>query len=71
MCNGWRRMLTAAISTLLLTIGFAEAQQLPKSVNIGSNPPGSVFYALAGGLAKVVSEAHAHADGGAALYRDE
>jgi uncharacterized protein len=57
MCDGWRRMLTAAISTLLLTIGSAEAQQLPKSVNIGSNPPGSVFYALASGLAKVVSEA--------------
>jgi TRAP transporter TAXI family solute receptor len=50
-------MLTAAICTLLLTIGSAEAQQLPKSVNIGSNPPGSVFYALASGLAKVVSEA--------------
>jgi uncharacterized protein len=56
MCNWWRRMLTAAISTLLLTIGSAEAQPLPKSVNIGSNPPGSVFYALASGLAKVVSE---------------
>ena len=57
MCNRWRRMLTAAISTLLLTIGAAQAQQLPKSVNIGSNPPGSVFYALASGLAKVVSDA--------------
>lgn len=32
------------------------AQQLPKSVTIASNPPGSVFYALASGLAKVVSE---------------
>jgi uncharacterized protein len=57
MCNWWRTMLAAAISILLLTIGSAEAQQLPKSVNIGSNPPGSVFYALASGLAKVVSEA--------------
>lgn len=57
MCNWWRRMLTAAISTLLLAIGFAEAQQLPRSVTLGSNPPGSVFYALASGLAKVVSEA--------------
>jgi TRAP transporter TAXI family solute receptor len=57
MCNWWRRILTAAVSTLLLTIGSAEAQQLPKSVNIGSNPPGSVFYAMASGLAKVVSEA--------------
>jgi uncharacterized protein len=57
MRNWWPKMLTAAISTLLLTIGSAGAQPLPKSVNIGSNPPGSVFYALASGLAKVVSEA--------------
>jgi TRAP transporter TAXI family solute receptor len=40
----------------MLGLGAAQAQQLPKSVNIGSNPPGSVFYALASGLAKVVSE---------------
>src|SRR5215831_18318604 len=57
MYNCWRRMLTAALGTLLLTIGSAEAQQLPRSVTIGTNPPGSVFYALASGLAKVVSEA--------------
>jgi TRAP transporter TAXI family solute receptor len=42
---------------LLLALDVGQAQQLPKSVNIGSNPPGSVFYALASGLAKVVSEA--------------
>jgi TRAP transporter TAXI family solute receptor len=41
----------------LLGLGSAQAQQLPKSSNIGSNPPGSVFYALAGGLAKIVSDA--------------
>jgi TRAP transporter TAXI family solute receptor len=41
----------------LLGLSAAQAQQLPKSVTIGSNPPGSVFYALASGLAKVVSEA--------------
>jgi uncharacterized protein len=41
---------------ILLALGAAQAQQLPKSANIGSNPPGSVFYALASGLAKVVSE---------------
>src|SRR5215475_7515983 len=57
MCNWWRRMLTAALGTLLLAIGSAEEQQLPRSVTIGTNPPGSVFYALASGLAKVVSEA--------------
>ena len=38
-------------------LGVAQAEQLPRSVTIGTNPPGSVFYALASGLAKVVSEA--------------
>ena len=45
---------------VLATFLFAtdgRAQQLPKSVAIGSNPPGSLFYALASGMAKVVSEA--------------
>jgi TRAP transporter TAXI family solute receptor len=45
---------------VLATFLFAtdgRAQQLPKSVAIGSNPPGSLFYALASGLAKVISEA--------------
>ncbi|MBI2370265.1 MAG: TAXI family TRAP transporter solute-binding subunit, partial [Deltaproteobacteria bacterium] len=31
--------------------------QLPRSATIGSNPPGTVFYALASGVAKVVSGA--------------
>jgi uncharacterized protein len=56
MCNWWLGMLTAAISTLLLAIGSAEAQQLPKAVTMGTNPAGTVFYALAGGLAKVATE---------------
>ncbi len=38
-------------------IGPARAQSLPRSVSLASNPPGSVFYSLAGGLAKVVSGA--------------
>jgi TRAP transporter TAXI family solute receptor len=45
------------VTSLLLLAGAAQAQQLPRSVTIGSNPPGSLFYALAGGLAKVISEA--------------
>ena len=50
--------LTARSSALLLLmIGPVEAQNLPRAVAIGTNPPGSVFYALASGLAKVVSEA--------------
>ncbi len=34
-----------------------HAQQLPRSVTIGGNPPGSALYAVASGLAKIVSEA--------------
>jgi TRAP transporter TAXI family solute receptor len=45
-----------AISVLVLTTSV-HAQQLPKSINIGSNPPGSLFYALGSGLAKVISDA--------------
>jgi uncharacterized protein len=41
----------------LLGPGSAHSQQLPRSVTIGSNPPGSLFYSLASGIAKVVSEA--------------
>jgi uncharacterized protein len=50
--------LTAHILAIaLLMIGSLEAQNLPRAVAIGTNPPGSVFYALASGLAKVVSDA--------------
>ena len=52
----WMINVTLLVSFLLL-FGVAHAQQLPKSAAIGSNPPGSLFYALASGLAKVVSEA--------------
>ena len=48
---GW---VTAAA---LCLAPLAHAQQLPKSVAVGSNPPGSLFYALGSGLAKVISEA--------------
>jgi TRAP transporter TAXI family solute receptor len=46
-----------AVSILLAVVPLSLAQPLPRSVVIGSNPPGTVFYALAGGLAKAVSEA--------------
>jgi uncharacterized protein len=46
-----------SLATALVMIGAIEAQNLPRAVAIGSNPPGSVFYALASGLAKVVSDA--------------
>ena len=54
MCTLCRLLTALAIATF-----FAQpalAQQLPRSVTIGTNPPGTVFYALAGGIAKVVTE---------------
>jgi TRAP transporter TAXI family solute receptor len=33
-----------------------SAQQLPRSLTLASNPPGTVFYAMASGLAKVASD---------------
>jgi len=50
---------TLAGIIFLLTILLLQTTwaQLPKSAVIGTNTPGTVFYALAGGLAKVASEA--------------
>ncbi len=50
-------LLAAALAAALPPVGPAQAQQLPRSVTMGSNPPGSVFYAIAGALAKVVTGA--------------
>src|ERR1043166_3293002 len=50
------RQFVLCLSFVLICLGAANAQQLPKSIGIGSNPPGSLFYALASGLAKVISE---------------
>ena len=49
-------VLTMLVPAIVLVQATAWAQ-LPKSVTLGANPPGSVFYALASGLAKVVSGA--------------
>ncbi len=49
--------LAAAALGAALAPGEGRAQALPRSVTVASNPPGSVFYSLAGGLAKVVSGA--------------
>jgi TRAP transporter TAXI family solute receptor len=40
----------------LFSVNSLEAQQLPRSVTLASNPPGTVFYALASGLSKVANE---------------
>ncbi|HTN72795.1 MAG TPA: TAXI family TRAP transporter solute-binding subunit [Methylomirabilota bacterium] len=50
------RSLANVFAASLLFLGIAHAQQLPRSVSIGSNPAGSLFYSLASGLAKVISE---------------
>ncbi len=47
---------TVAHSVLFLLAVFAHAQSA-RSVTIGANPPGTVFYTLASGLSKFVSEA--------------
>jgi len=49
------RFLPAILFAAVLLIHPAWAQQLPRSVTFGTNTPGTVFYSLAGGLAKVVS----------------
>ena len=50
-----RFVVATFVFALALPPAFTQAQQL-KSVAIGSNPPGSLFYALGSGVAKVVSE---------------
>lgn len=47
-----RRLLLAAA---LVAAATPAAAQMPRSVTIGTNPPGSVFYTMASGLAKVAS----------------
>jgi TRAP transporter TAXI family solute receptor len=56
--RGNPRWLTVAsvVFALALPLHFTHAQQSASSVAIGSNPPGSLFYAVASGLAKVISE---------------
>jgi uncharacterized protein len=51
------RTIAGMIFSLAVLLSQATWAQLPKSVVIGTNPAGTVFYALAGGLAKVASEA--------------
>jgi TRAP transporter TAXI family solute receptor len=50
-------ILAANLAMTLLIGGAARAQQPPKSVTIGTNPAGTVFYALGGGMASVISGA--------------
>ena len=52
-----RRLFYRLVFTTFFVVTAADAQPLPRSIAIGSNPPGSLFYSLASGLAKVISEA--------------
>jgi len=54
--SGSRRLLLLAVGFCFLSRNPLGAQQLPRSVTLASNPPGTVFYALASGLAKVASD---------------
>jgi TRAP transporter TAXI family solute receptor len=50
-------IVVTAFVLVQLPAGTAHAQQAPKSVTVGTNPAGTVFYAVAGGLASVISGA--------------
>jgi TRAP-type uncharacterized transport system substrate-binding protein len=50
------RLISFVLGLTLFASVSANAQELPRSVTVASNPPGTVFYALASGLAKVASE---------------
>ena len=51
-----KQIIAAIILSLAVLMSQTTWAQLPKSAVIGTNTPGTVFYALAGGLAKVASE---------------
>jgi len=54
--NAYGFSLVAGLLFGLLHVSPSDAQQASKSVTIGTNTPGTLFYALAGGLAKVISD---------------
>src|SRR2546427_8389301 len=47
--------VVALVAVTLSVRTVAQGQSLPKSVTIGTNPAGTVYFALASGIAKVVS----------------
>ena len=51
------RTFALAVIVTLLQASTTLAQKLPPSVTIGTNPAGTVFYAVSAGLAKVISGA--------------
>ena len=57
MIDLYKVVKTFSIGLLLGVTAPAHAQKLPASVTIGTNPAGTVFYAVGAGLAKTVSSA--------------
>jgi uncharacterized protein len=60
--GGWSMLVQRSarglmVLALLFLCDAAQAQQPPKSVTVGTNPAGTVFYAVASGLANVISGA--------------
>ena len=45
----------AAVAALVLVLAVPAAAQLPRSVTLATNPPGTVYYTFGSGLAKVIS----------------
>jgi TRAP transporter TAXI family solute receptor len=54
--KGWL-LAALLLATVLPRDNPAQAQKLPRSATIGANPPGTAFYAVGSGLAKVISDA--------------
>jgi TRAP transporter TAXI family solute receptor len=51
-----RPLLVGALVAAVAATAWAQASSLPKAVTIGSNPPGTGYYAVASALGKVVSQ---------------
>lgn len=53
-----RMTLTAALAALVtLGLGASPRSALAQAMNVGTNPPGSAFYTVGSGIAKVVADA--------------
>ncbi len=55
--NAFNFLIALHLAVVVLLVDPVHAQQLPRAVTIGGNPPGSALYAVASGLSKVVTEA--------------
>jgi uncharacterized protein len=55
MCLRWITCVSLLLVAFTMPASSASAQSLPRSVTLGTNPPGTVFYTLGSGLAKAVT----------------